>query len=473
MLKNTLFIMSILAIGLGVAASASALSVSPGDLIKGPGDTVYYYAQDGMRHVFPNLKTYQTWYADFSTVKSIPLSELQVISLSGKNVTYKPGVRLVKITTDPKVYAVGAHATLRWVQTEAVATALYGADWNKKIDDVPDAFFINYKVGSPITSTGDYSPTAETTAATNVDTELKATTPAPPTTPTATSTTPTATTTSDITFTTSKAEIQGGDVVTLIAQAQDPNGIYKVDLYFDGLLVRSCFSSSCSGEATVPTSGTKTSYVAEGRATTVSQQVLSKTINLPIKQDGSAKITVRVGQVQITPDMLASVIADVDASVAIQRIDIYVDGQIVKGCATGARQCQWTDYLLNKTIGSVHPVKATVSDTLGRIYTSSELNITVSTTDAPAVTVTPAKDMIYTGETLEVTVTASDSDGIASIDVMKDGAVVKHCDGAVPCTVTTGPWNLVGTMVFTGRSYDTKNALGNGTSTSVTVTARP
>lgn len=459
--------------GLGLAASAQALSVSPGDLLKGPGDTVYYYSTDGMRHVFPNLKTYQTWYPDFSTVKSVPLSELQAITLNGKNVTYKPGVRLVKITTDPKVYAVGAQATLRWVQTEAVATALYGADWNKKIDDVPDAFFINYKVGSPITSTGDYSPTAETAAAINIDTELKVTTPTPPTTPTATSTTPTATTTSDITFTTSKAEIQAGDVVTLIAQAQDPTGIYKVDLYFDGQLVRTCFSSSCSGEATVPTSGTKTSYVAEGRATTVNQQVLSKTITLPIKQDGSAKISVRVGQVQITPDMLASVIADVDTSVAIQRIDIYVDGQIVKGCATGARQCQWTDYLLNKTIGSVHPVKATVSDTLGRVYTSSELTITVSTTDAPAVMVTPAKDLIYTGETLDVTVSASDNDGITSIDVMKDGAVIKHCDGATPCTVTTGPWNTVGTMVFTGRSYDTKNVMGSGTSTGVTVTARP
>ena len=45
----------------------------------------------------------------------------------GGNVTYRPGTRLVKIQSDPKVYAVDAHGVLRWVKTEAAAIALYGS----------------------------------------------------------------------------------------------------------------------------------------------------------------------------------------------------------------------------------------------------------------------------------------------------------------------------------------------------------
>lgn len=139
----------------GVKASAS---ISPGDLIKGSGQAVYYYNSQGKRLVFPNEKTYFTWYADFSTVKTISDTELASISLGG-NVTYRPGVFLVKITTDPKVYAVDTNGALRWVTTEAIAKELYGSDWAKKVHDIADAFFVDYAEGSPILSTMDFDPT--------------------------------------------------------------------------------------------------------------------------------------------------------------------------------------------------------------------------------------------------------------------------------------------------------------------------
>jgi len=111
---------------------------------------VYFCGADGKRHGFPNQKIHDSWYAgDFAGVSEVSDAMLASIPL-GANVTYRPGVRLVKIQTDPKVYAVAANATLRWVKTEDVALALYGADWNKKVDDVPDAFFTDYKIGDPI-----------------------------------------------------------------------------------------------------------------------------------------------------------------------------------------------------------------------------------------------------------------------------------------------------------------------------------
>jgi len=128
-----------------------------GDLIKASGPAIYYYGADGKRYVFPNLKTYLTWYNDFSTVKTITDEQLASITIGG-NVTYRPGMKMVKITTDPKVYAIDAQGTLRWITTEQLAIQLYGANWNTLVEDVSDAFFINYKMGSQINSQSDFNP---------------------------------------------------------------------------------------------------------------------------------------------------------------------------------------------------------------------------------------------------------------------------------------------------------------------------
>ncbi|MFZ2803854.1 MAG: cupredoxin domain-containing protein [Patescibacteria group bacterium] len=138
------------------AATTSAFS--PGDLIKGSGDTVYYFAPDGHRYVFPNSKTYFTWYKDFSMVKQIPDGQLGEIPLGRTNVTYRPGYKMVKVTTDPKTYVVDQGGILRWVQSEQLAETLYGLNWKDQIDDVPDAYFTNYKVGTPIQTASDYNP---------------------------------------------------------------------------------------------------------------------------------------------------------------------------------------------------------------------------------------------------------------------------------------------------------------------------
>jgi hypothetical protein len=111
---------------------------------------VYFCGADGRRYVFPNDKTYYSWFRDFTGVTTVSDEQLAALPLGG-NVTYRPGSRLVKITTDPKVYAVDHNGTLRHVTTAEVAAATYGSDWAKKVDDLSDAFFVNYKVGDPIT----------------------------------------------------------------------------------------------------------------------------------------------------------------------------------------------------------------------------------------------------------------------------------------------------------------------------------
>src|SRR3989339_100374 len=161
-MKATRFIVAIaMAIALFVAPASQAINsvgeIPNGSLIKKDGSSsVYYYADEG-RYVFPNERTFYTWYDGFDSVLTVMPNVLSSIPLRG-NVTYRPGVRMVKIQTDPKVYAVDAGGTLRWVNSEGVARALYGNNWNRQIDDVPDAFFVNYVVGEPVNVAADFSP---------------------------------------------------------------------------------------------------------------------------------------------------------------------------------------------------------------------------------------------------------------------------------------------------------------------------
>jgi len=134
----------------GLTAPTASAAASAGDLIKMEGlSSVYYLGDDGKRYVFPNEATYFSWFADFSGVVTIPAAELQSYPLGG-NVVIRPGTVLVKITTDPSVYAVEPNGVLRKIQTEAQAASLYGTNWNKRIVDLADSFFTNYTIGTPL-----------------------------------------------------------------------------------------------------------------------------------------------------------------------------------------------------------------------------------------------------------------------------------------------------------------------------------
>ncbi|MCC7522590.1 SH3 domain-containing protein [Candidatus Uhrbacteria bacterium] len=125
-----------------------------------PCKAVYYIGADGKRHAFPNSKVFFTWYENFDSVKSVTSERLGGYML-GANVTYRPGTRMVKFTTDNKVYAVARGGILRWVASEELAKAFYGNDWNTKIDDIPDTFYTNYTFGTEIASENDFNPTSE------------------------------------------------------------------------------------------------------------------------------------------------------------------------------------------------------------------------------------------------------------------------------------------------------------------------
>ncbi|NQV90332.1 cupredoxin domain-containing protein [Candidatus Uhrbacteria bacterium] len=155
----------------GAQSLTSLSNISAGDLIRGESySAVYYYGLDGFRYVFPNDKTYFTWYSDFDDIKWISDADLADVQIGG-NVTYKPGSKMIKINSDPTVYVVSGGGTILGIPSEEVATELYGSNWNQQIDDVPDGFFSNYTMGSELEFASQYSATAESAGAYSIDSD--------------------------------------------------------------------------------------------------------------------------------------------------------------------------------------------------------------------------------------------------------------------------------------------------------------
>ncbi len=194
--RPAILVFAFLACALLVSHSRPVSALSTGTLIKGSGSSVYFYATDGKRHIFPTEKIYDSWYSGFTGIITLSDADLAAIQL-GANVTYHPGTRMVKIQTDPKVYAVSKGGVLHWIASESVASALYGPSWNTMIDDIPDAFFFNYPVGNPINSASDF----DLNAAKSVSSINDDFSPAPSATTTSTSTAPATTTTTTSTST--------------------------------------------------------------------------------------------------------------------------------------------------------------------------------------------------------------------------------------------------------------------------------
>lgn len=126
-----------------------------GENVNHPCRTVYFLDNDGMRHAFPNEKAYFTWYDAFLEIHLVTDATMASYVLAG-NVTYHPGKKLVKFPSVPTVYAVGRYGELRPIASEPLARELYGDDWAKKVDDVSEAFYGNYRIGEPITSHADF-----------------------------------------------------------------------------------------------------------------------------------------------------------------------------------------------------------------------------------------------------------------------------------------------------------------------------
>ncbi len=159
-LTTLLAIMIAFAVFVGSARAAldfpTVADLDTGSLIVAEGSsTVYYFGIDEQRYGFQNENTYFTWFDNFDDVITITDEEMAMIPFENM-VTYFPlldpvlendtSSRLLKIQTDPTVYAPGVDGILEEIDGEDAAIALFGEDWASYVDDLPDSFFSSYAV---------------------------------------------------------------------------------------------------------------------------------------------------------------------------------------------------------------------------------------------------------------------------------------------------------------------------------------
>ena len=394
----------ILAAVMGVAPIKIA-TITSGEVIKGSSSALYYLASDGKRYVFPNDKSFYSWYPDFSQVQTVPDAELSTYTLGG-NVTYRPGLRLVKIQSDPKVYAVDKGGILRWINSESAAAAIFGSNWNKNVDDIADAFFVNYTVGKPITSSGDYNPTAIASIDTNIDSDKNlianstiTPTPNPINIPTKSS--------GIIVLSTGANKLLATQLSDISVDARDTNGIASITIYVNGLVEKNCSFGYRQADGSI---GYPISIASNNCSTTIygssyangsdvsvyaletdryGNTATSNTSTLTM-QNGTTKGT---GSVSLSLAPYASTLSirqstivtasAIDAN-SITSIIIYVNGSIVQTCpitnaptvATCATALSGNDY----TSDSIVNIYAQEFDRYGNASSSPTSKLTIKNT---------------------------------------------------------------------------------------------
>jgi inhibitor of cysteine peptidase len=424
-------------------AGVRAATLTPGTLIKASGPAVYYYSSQGTRLVFPNAKTYFTWYTDFSNVVTITDSELAAIQIGG-NVTYRPGIKMIKVTTDPKVYAVDAQGTLRWVTSEAIASSLYGANWSKQVDDVPDAFFSDYQTGTSITSASSFDPSTVTSQ--NTSPEGTNGTPTPPT-----------TTTEE---TSESKTINVGDTFAITLDTNPSTGYAWSWSESNATPVGLVSDTQSSTSTLIGAGGIETftfKALAEGSTDLVFAYARSWETNAAPTKRHTVHVTVNPAPAnpsRISLSVQSEVQANEDAPIVANianvqpgdKIDIAVNGLTMKSCGA-LPSCSVIYTIPGGNIAPSYLVLATLTQKDGSIQTASTTLTVVTEVQDDSIALTIPRTIMNTTSQLVATANSGPKLNATDIYIMLDGTSAKHCSSyPSSCTYQAYLSGSVGTI---------------------------
>ena len=136
--------------------------------VNDPCTAVYYYGNDGKRHVFPSASVYFTWYNDFDDVIEVSSDFMSSLTI-GKNVTYRPGSVLVQFEGSSSIYGIEAPKTLRRYTTTGLLETDWGSNWASDVVTVSDSLYGNYTMGSVIDRSSDYDASDEYDSVDSID----------------------------------------------------------------------------------------------------------------------------------------------------------------------------------------------------------------------------------------------------------------------------------------------------------------
>jgi hypothetical protein len=391
-----------------VAPVAKADGCVSGTLIKGSLPAVYYCGADGKRYVFTNDKAFFTWYADFSGIQVLTDAALGEIAIGG-NVTYRPGKKMIKIQSDPKVYVINRGGVLKHVPSEECAETLYGANWKKEIDDVSDSFFVNYQIGTPLATCSDFDKSGEMNVSVSINVD--------------------------------KNLMGGGAIVLPAVTSVSPSaGATNVSIDADVMATFSKkmkASTLSTGTFTLTKSGTGTSSGVVAGAVTYSGQTATFNPSASLEANTAYTATVTTG----------------------------VKDEADKGMTV--------DYSWNFTTGATASVSGpsvtSVSPTNGSTSASTTANVTATFNSAmDATSFTNSTFTLKKGGT-DVTGTVSASGNTATFNPMGD----LEAGATYDAMLTTGVRSASGTAMATGFtwSFTVAGSTGGSTSGATTITA--
>ncbi len=117
--------------------------------------TIYRIGEDGSRQVVWDTTTFFTWKQSWDDVIWVSDATLATLPLRGI-VLPQPGKILLKIVSDPRVYALeegdDGLMSIRWIPSEDVARDLYGERWSDMVVDYDPTLMRNFVRGDMLTS---------------------------------------------------------------------------------------------------------------------------------------------------------------------------------------------------------------------------------------------------------------------------------------------------------------------------------
>lgn len=135
--------------------------VDPGDIVQPWSfETTYGIEEnsddtstfDLVRRPFYNEATVLTYVDSYDEVEWVTDATMITLEI-GQVILPQPGVALVKFAPDPKVYAVTDdhdEFTLRWISSESLAVAMYGADWKDYLLEMSPTAYPHFTLGEDV-----------------------------------------------------------------------------------------------------------------------------------------------------------------------------------------------------------------------------------------------------------------------------------------------------------------------------------
>jgi len=251
---------------------------------------------------------------------------------------------------------------------------------------------------------------------------------------------------------------------TLYAYSTDYDGIQRIDLYANGLLLNSCTPSN------------PTSYTCS--ATVRGSNYTSNSMSLPLQAkmtdrygntswsstkyvqiNGTADNYYTVVKINLSPNKLSytrqetfTVSAEATDGHGIQKMEIYVNNSLWQSCNTGygtTASCSATVSAANypSNIYSL-PIRIRVTDNTGNVVWSATRGVTITDTATTPITgqeadvkgnlsISSTADSGYvSGQQITFTANGSDGNGIERLELYVNANLVKTCYGESTCSYT-------------------------------------